>query len=436
MNGGAIKSIVIIGGGFAGLAVARALADVPVQVTLIDRHNHHVFQPLLYQVATASLSPGDISAPIRSILRDQKNCQVILGRVSDIDVCKKQVSFSQGVLSYDYLVLATGVTHSYFGNDGWAPYAPGLKSMEDALTLRRRILLAFESAELNPDTDSRCKALTFAIVGAGPTGVELAGAIKEIAGKTIPDDYRNIDTRTTRVILFEGSDRVLPTFSKKLSLRAKRDLEEMGVEVRLNSIVTEIDGGGVCVGKQCISARNVFWAAGVKAPSISKCLGAPLDGVGRVLVCDDLTIPDHPEVFVVGDLAAIHMADSEEFVPGVAPAAIQMGQYAGKVIASEIEKGVERKERAPFLYHDKGAMAVIGKSKAVVQFGKWRFGGFFAWLLWAVVHIFFLIGFKNRLIVTINWFWSWLLNARDVRLIVGDPPSEAANEEQTLLEDR
>ncbi len=414
---GTIKSVVVIGGGFAGLAVARALADVPVQVTLIDRHNHHVFQPLLYQVATASLSPGDISAPIRSILRDQKNCQVILGRVNDIDVSKKQVSFSQGVLSYDYLVLATGVTHSYFGSDGWAQYAPGLKSMEDALTLRRRILLAFESAELTPDADSRSKALTFAIVGAGPTGVELAGAIKEIAGKTIPNDFRNIDTKTTRVILFEGSDRVLSTFPEELSLRAKRDLEEMGVEVRLNSIVTGIDDSGVRVGKECISARNVFWAAGVKAPSISKCLRAPLDSVGRVLIREDLTIPDHPEVFVVGDLAAIHMADSEEFVPGVAPAAIQMGQYAGKVIVNEIKKGAERKERAPFLYHDKGTMAVIGKSKAVVQFGKWRFGGFFAWLLWAVVHIFFLIGFKNRISVMAQWTWSYLFSRRGARLI-------------------
>ena len=432
---GSIKSVVIIGGGFAGLAVARALGESSVAVTLIDRCNHHVFQPLLYQVATASLSPGDISAPIRSILRDQKNCQVVLGKVSDIDVSKKQVAFTHGVLSYDYLVLATGVTHSYFGNDGWTQFAPGLKTVEDALELRRRILLAFESAELNSNSSARSKALTFAIVGAGPTGVELAGAIKEIAGNTIPNDYRNIDTRTTRVILFEGSDRVLPTFSTELSQRAKRDLEEMGVEVRLESIVTEIDDSGVLVGDERILARNVFWAAGVKAPSISQCLGVPLDGVGRVLVRDDLTIPDHPEVFIVGDLAAIRMAGSEEFVPGVAQAAIQMGRYAGEAIAQEIEKGEERREQVPFVYHDKGSMAVIGKSKAVVQLGRWKFGGFIAWLLWAVVHIFFLIGFKNRLIVTINWFWSWLLNARDVRLIVGDAAAEVGTKREASSED-
>lgn len=412
-----MQSVIIIGGGFAGLAAARALANAPVQVMLIDQRNHHVFQPLLYQVATASLSPGDISAPIRTILRDQQNCRVLLGKVTDIDVATKRVTFTRGVGVYDYLILAAGVTHSYFGNDEWANEAPGLKTIKDAIEIRRRILLAFESAEYEGSKKARSEALTFAIVGAGPTGVELAGAIKEIAGKTIPNDYRNIDTTTTRVILFEGGDRVLPTFSKELSMRAQEDLEKMGVEIRLRCKVTNIDKSGVFVSGEHIRARNIFWAAGVKAQPIGRSLGVPLDGFGRVQVEPDLSIQAHPEIFVAGDLAAVRGIAAGEFVPGVAPAAIQMGQYVGRTISDEVG-GCGRGERIPFLYRDRGSMAVIGKSRAVAEIQRWKFGGFFAWLLWAIVHIFSLIGFRNRISVAINWFWSWLLNARDVRLIV------------------
>jgi NADH dehydrogenase len=415
-----LPRVFIVGGGFAGLAAAKALAGAPVDVTVIDRRNHHVFQPLLYQVATASLSPADISAPIRSVLRGQQNCDVVLAEITRVDIANKRLLTSSGQARYDYLILAAGATHAYFGRDEWAPLAPGLKTIEDATELRRRILLAFESAEHEGSDEARRAVLTFGIVGAGPTGVELAGAIKEIAGQTIPSDYRHIDTRTTRVVLFEGGDRLLPTFAPSSSARAQRHLEQMGVEVRLKSMVTNITPQGIYLGDEFIPVRNVFWAAGVKASPLGQSLGVPLDRAGRVMVGPDLAIPGHPEVFVAGDMAAARSADTGKPVPGVAQGGIQMGRYAGQIIASEVRGRSMPASRTPFVYHDKGAMAVIGKARAVAEIGRFKFGGFPAWLAWGGIHIAFLIGFRNRLQVMLAWFWNWLLNARDARLITGD----------------
>jgi NADH:ubiquinone reductase (H+-translocating) len=412
--------VFIVGGGFAGLAAAKALDGAPVEVLLSDRRNHHVFQPLLYQVATAALSPADISAPIRTVLRGQANCEVVLAEVTGVDIATRHVLVANGRLKYDYLVLAAGATHAYFGHDDWAAVAPGLKSIEDATELRRRILLAFESAEHEGSDEARRAVLTFGIVGGGPTGVELAGAIKEIAGRTIPRDYRHIDTRTTRVILFEAGDRILPTFPPSLSARAERDLERLGVEVRVSSAVTNVTAEGISIGAEFIPVRNVFWAAGVKASSLGRALGVPLDRAGRVIVGPDLTVPGHPEVFVTGDLAAATSADTGTPVPGVAQGGIQMGHYAGTVIADESRGRPAGAGRTPFVYRDKGSMAVIGKAKAVAQIGRFTCGGFLAWLLWGGIHIAFLIGFRNRVQVMIAWFWNWLLNARDARLITGN----------------
>ena len=412
--------VFIVGGGFAGLAAAKALDGAPADVTLLDRRNHHVFQPLLYQVATASLSPADISAPIRTVLRGQRNCQVALAEVARVDLARRRLVVEGGYLRYDYLVLAAGATHAYFGHDEWATIAPGLKTIEDATELRRRILLAFESAEYEGSAEDRRAVLTFGIVGAGPTGVELAGAIKEIAGQTIPEDYRHIDTRTTRVILFEAGDRVLPPFPPDLSARAQRDLERMGVEVRLKSMVTNVTRDGIYLGSEFIPVRNVFWAAGVKASPLGATLGVPVDRAGRVIVGPDLTVPGYPEVFVAGDLAAANSADTGKPVPGVAQGGIQMGAYAGETIARELNGRSGPDTRKPFVYRDKGSMAVIGKARAVAQVGRLKVGGFLAWLLWGGVHIMFLIGFRNRVQVLLSWFWNWLLNARDARLITGD----------------
>ena len=411
--------VLIVGGGFAGLAAAKALAKAPVLVTLVDQRNHHVFQPLLYQVATAALSPADISAPIRSVLRHQHNCEVVLAEAQSVDLEHRRLVLDSCEIEYDYLVLAAGATHSYFGHDEWAAHAPGLKCIEDATELRRRLLLAFESAEYEADEVARRAALTFAIVGGGPTGVELAGAIKEIAGQTIPEDYRYIDTTTTRVILFEGMDRLLPPFPPKLSTRAKRDLERMGVEVRLGEMVTDINADGIRVGDEFVTVRNVFWAAGVKASPIAESLGVTLDRVGRVRVEPDLSVPSHPEVFVVGDLAAAQSADNDKPVPGVAQAAVQMGRHVGRIIASESAGHASPHERPPFAYRDKGMMAIIGKARAVAWIGRLKLGGTLAWLLWGGVHIAFLIGFRNRMQVMTSWLWNWLVNARDARLITG-----------------
>ncbi|WP_406697365.1 NAD(P)/FAD-dependent oxidoreductase [Singulisphaera sp. Ch08] len=440
MSSKPLPKVYIVGGGFAGLAAAKALAGAPVELTVIDRRNHHVFQPLLYQVATASLSPADISAPIRATLRGQKNCQVVMVEVLGVDVANRRLLMEGGHVRYDYLILAAGATHAYFGHDDWATIAPGLKSIEDATELRRRILLAFESAEYEGSAEARRAALTFGIVGAGPTGVELAGAIKEIAGKTLPKDYRHIDTRTTRVIVFQGGDRVLPQFATELSERAQRDLERMGVEVRLNSHVSNVTPEGVYVGDEFTPLRNVFWAAGVKASPLGQSLGVPLDRAGRVVVGPDLTIPGHPEVFITGDMAAANSADTGKSIPGVAQGGIQMGGYAGQTIANEVAGRSLPTGRPAFSYWDKGSMAVIGKSKAVAQVGHWKFGGFFAWLMWGVIHVAFLVGFRNRIQVLISWFWNWLLNARDARLITGDArldiqiprPPEFIRDDQSL----
>ena len=415
-----LPHVLIIGGGFAGIAAAKALDGAPARVTLLDRRNHHVFQPLLYQVATASLSPADISAPIRTVLRRQKNCEVVLAEVVGVDAANRRLMLRGGLVPYDYLILAAGATHAYFGHDEWAAIAPGLKSIEDATLLRRRILLAFESAEYEDSVEARRAALTFGLVGGGPTGVELAGAIKEIAGQTIPEDYRHIDTRTTRVILFEAGDRVLPTYPPKLSARARRDLERMGVEVRLNAAVTDLTPGAIHVGAERIVVGNVFWTAGVKASPLGESLGVPVDRTGRVVVGPDLTIPGHPELFVVGDMASAVSADTGKPIPGVAQAGIQTGRYAGRTVAREVAGRSSPNERDPFVYRDKGLLAIIGKAKAVAAIGRFRVAGFPAWLLWGGVHIAFLIGFRNRLLVLLSWFWSWLLNARDARLITGD----------------
>jgi NADH dehydrogenase len=342
-----------------------------------------------------------------------------MAKVLGVDIVGRRLLLKGGYSTYDFLVMAAGATHSYFGHDEWATVAPGLKSLEDATELRRRILLAFESAEYEGSETARRAALTFGIVGAGPTGVELAGAIKEIAAQTIAKDFKHIDTRTTRVIIFEGHDRVLPPFPPKLSTRAQRDLERMGVEVRLKSVVTNITAEGIYVGQEFTPVRNVFWAAGVAASPLGKSLGVPQDRAGRVVVGPDLTIPGHPEVFITGDMAAATSADTGKAVPGVAQAGMQMGHYAGTIIAAEAaSRSVAA--RKPFVYHDKGSMAVIGKAKAVAQIGKFELGGFIAWLIWGGIHITFLIGFRNRLQVLMSWFWNWLINARDARLITGD----------------
>jgi NADH dehydrogenase len=368
-----------------------------------------------------------------------------MAEITGVDVTRKRLMLAAGYIPYDYLILAAGATHAYFGHDEWAPLAPGLKSLDDATELRRRILLAFESAEYEGDEAARRAALTFGIVGAGPTGVELAGAIMEIAGKTLPEDYKHIDTRTTRVVLFEGADRVLPPFPKELSARAHRDLERMGVEVRLKSIVTNITPQGVSIGDELIPVRNVFWAAGVKASPLGRSLNVPLDRAGRVIVGPDLTIPGHPEVFVVGDMAAAKSADTNEPVPGVAQGGIQMGRYAAQLIAREVAGRSAPADRRGFVYRDKGSMAIIGKAKAIARIGNWNVGGFLAWLLWGGIHIMFLVGFRNRVLVLLRWFWGWLLNARDARLITGDaridvevplPPDFVANDVPAALEQR
>jgi NADH dehydrogenase len=412
------QRVIIVGGGFGGLAAAKALAAAPVELLVIDRRNHHVFQPLLYQVATASLSPAQIAAPIRSILARQANCEVVLAEITAVDLKEKQLRFSNRVVGYDYLIVATGCRHDYFGNTEWAKLAPGLKDIEDALELRKRILMAFETAEYEPNDLDRNAVLTFAIVGGGATGVELAGAIQEIAGKTLPLDYRHIDTRTTRVLLFEGGSRLLDSFDVRLSRIAKRDLESMGVEVRLKSRVTKITPEGLWIGDEFIGVKNIFWAAGVKGSPLGVSLGAALDRVGRVIVNADLTIAGEPNVFVVGDMAAAQCGRTGKGIPGVAQAAIQMGRFAGETIAGEV--GAEKRNtRKAFIYQDKGSMAVIGKAKAVAQVGGMKIGGFLAWLIWGGIHIAFLVGFRNRMQVMLSWLWAWFTNSRDARLILG-----------------
>lgn len=409
-----IPHVVILGGGFAGLRCARALRGVPVRITLIDRSNHHLFQPLLYQVATASLSPSDIASPIRSILKRQTNLEVWMGEAVDVDVDRRVVLLRDGEIPYDYLVVATGVTHAYFGRDDWAPHAPGLKTVDDALEIRRRFLLAFETAEREADEAARRRLLTFVIVGAGPTGVELAGAMAEIARQVMPREFRSIDTTTARILLVEGADRVLPGYPPSLSAKARRQLERLGVEVRTGARVTEIEEGAVWIGDERIEAGNVFWAAGVAASPLGARLGAEVDRAGRVKVAPDLSVPGHPEVFVAGDLAAVEQDGRR--VPGVAPAAMQMGRHVARAIRADLEG----RPRPVFRYFDKGSLATIGRAAAVAEIAGLKLSGLVAWLVWVFVHILYLIGFRNRLVVMVQWAWAYLMYQRGVRLITGD----------------
>ncbi|MEX1182784.1 MAG: NAD(P)/FAD-dependent oxidoreductase [Gemmatimonadota bacterium] len=416
----ATPHVVIVGGGFGGLYAARALKDVPVRVTVIDRRNFHLFQPLLYQVATASLSPADIASPIRSVLRDQRSAQVWLGEVVDVDEAGKQVRLADGVaVSYDYLILATGATHAYFGHDEWAAHAPGLKTVDDATEIRRRFLLAFESAEREADAETRRRLLTFVIVGGGPTGVELAGAMAEIARQAMPRDFRAIDTKAARILLLEGLDRVLPTYPQDLSEKARRQLARLGVEVRTGALVTDIGSDHVQVGDERIGAHNVFWAAGVSASALGARLGAETDRAGRVRVQPDCSVPGHPDIFVVGDLASLDRADGRP-VPGVAQGAIQMGRHAARQIVRDL-RGASRE---PFSYRDRGDLATIGRAAAVARLGRVKLSGFVAWLIWVVVHIMYLIGFRNRILVMMQWAWAYVSYSRGIRLITGETRPE------------
>ena len=415
-----MKRIVILGGGFAGLNAAKALRRARVAVTLVDRHNHHLFQPMLYQVATAALSPGDIASPIRSVLRDNRNTEVLLDEADRVDLAERTVHLASGrVLPYDYVIIATGARHSYFGRDEWERLAPGLKELEDAFAVRRRILLAFEQAEQEQDPAVREALLTFVIVGAGPTGVEVAGALAEIKSYTLERDFRNINPRAAKVIVMEGGPRVLPSYPAELSDKARKTLERLGVDVRTDTMVNDISPDGVTTSGGNTAARTVIWAAGNVASPLLKTLGVPLDRQGRVPVEPDCTIPGHPEAFVLGDAAAF--TEGGRILPGVCPVAIQMGKYAASVIRREAaaEGGAQRR---PFHYFDKGQLAVIGRGRAVADIGKAHFAGFVAWLLWIFVHIFFLIGFRNRLIVLLEWGISYFTYSRGARLITYDRP--------------
>lgn len=411
--------VVIVGGGFGGLYAAKVLRRAPVRLTIVDKANHHLFQPLLYEVATAALSPADIAAPIRRIFRRSRNVNVLLAEAQSIDVKQRIVRLRDGAVTYDYLVVATGATHSYFGNQPWARFAPGLKTIEDAVEIRRRFLLAFEAAEREADPEARRAKLTFVVVGAGPTGVEMAGTMAELARRAIPRDFRFIDTSTARVILVEALDRVLPAYHGSLSARAKRDLERLGVEVRLNSKVTHIDGEGVRIGDERVEAENVVWAAGVQASPLGASLGAPTDASGRVVVEPDLSIPGHREVFVIGDMARVKDSRTGEDVPGVAPAAMQMGRFAARLICKEVAGKQADHRRPAFHFVNKGMLATIGRAKAVGTVFGMRVVGVLAWLLWAGVHIAFLIGFRNRVLVILQWSWAYLAFQRGARLITG-----------------
>ena len=409
--------VVIVGAGFGGLAAATALKGAPVEVTVIDRHNYHLFQPLLYQVATAALSPADIAQPIRAILSRQRNAEVLLGRVTGIDPQAREVVLGARRIPYDQLVIATGARHAYFGHDEWEPFAPGLKKIEDATEIRRRILLAFEEAEAESDPERRARLLTFVVVGGGPTGVELAGAIAELARQTIAADFRHIDPRQARVLLVEAGPRLLPALPERLSGFAKRALERLGVEVRLETMVTGVDADGVTMGAERLPAETVLWAAGVAASPAARWLGVAHDRAGRVRVEPDLTLPGHPEIFVIGDTALATDTHGEP-LPGIAPAAKQAGAYVGKVIRARARG---RKAPKPFHYRHLGNLATIGRKAAVADFGRFRLKGRLAWWLWGLAHIFFLIGFRNRLAVALDWFWSYLTFQRGARLITGSP---------------
>jgi NADH dehydrogenase len=427
---GPLPHVVILGAGFGGLNAARALKRAPVRITVIDRANHHLFQPLLYQVATAALSPADISAPIRRILRRQNNVEVLLAEATAIDLPSRRVVLADGEVDYDFLIVATGATHAYFGHEDWELLAPGLKTLKDALQIRQRILIAFEIAEREPDKRLRHEWMTFVIVGAGPTGVELAGTLAEVARQTLARDFRHIDTAEARVVLVEAATKVLGTFEDTLSAKAQDQLKRLGVDVRLGLPVSEITALGVQVGSEWIGARTIIWAAGVAASPLARSLNVPLDRAGRVLVEPDLTVPGHDNVYVIGDLA--HLEQEGKPVPGIAPAAMQEGRQA----ASNLLRSLGGQERLPFRYHDKGMLATIGRGAAVAHIGSIRASGHLAWLLWLFVHIFFLIGFRNRLLVMIQWAWSYITFDRGARLITEGLTRPLVSNRQKTEEDR
>jgi NADH dehydrogenase len=410
---GAAPHIVIIGAGFGGLEAAVALARAPARVTIIDAHNYHLFQPLLYQVATAALSPADIAAPIRHILSQQKNAHVVLGRVTGIDAQNRLVRLDGRTIPYEYLIVATGAQHAYFSHDEWAAFAPGLKTIDDATRLRRKILLAFEMAENQPDLDERRRLTSFIVIGGGPTGVELAGAIAELAKSTLAADFRAIDPTMSRIVLVEAGPRILPSFPERLSAVAKRDLERLGVEVRVNAPVTDCDADGVTTSAGRINGRTIIWAAGVAASPAAQWLQAPHDNAGRVEVEADLSAPGHREIFVIGDAARVLDAKGK-LLPGVAPVAKQEGKYVAALLKARI---AGRAAPPAFRYRDLGNLATIGRSAAVVDFGFVRLTGYLAWIAWSIAHIYFLIGFRNRLAVALNWLWAYLTYQRGARLI-------------------
>jgi NADH dehydrogenase len=414
--------VVIVGAGFGGLSAAKALAGAPFDVTLIDRHNYHLFQPLLYQVATAGLSPAEIASPVRSILRDIRNVSVVLARVEGVDLESREVRAEGRRIPFDRLILATGAQHAYFGHDDWAAYAPGLKTIDDATYLRRRILLAFEKAEGEPDPAERRALLNFVIVGGGATGVEMAGAIAELAKRALARDFRSIDPREARIILVEASARLLAPFDPRLSEAAKRALEQLGVEVRLGAAVTDCDAGGVILQNERIAARTLIWAAGVMASPAGQWLGAPTDRAGRVLVAPDLSVPGRSDIFVIGDAACAIGADGKPLA-GVAPVAKQQGQYVARLLKARAGGG----DRPPFRYRDFGALATIGRKRAVAEIGGLKLKGFIAWLIWSFAHIFYLIGFRNRLVVAMSWAWSYVTFQRGARLITGLSGSNVRN---------
>jgi NADH:quinone reductase (non-electrogenic) len=404
--------IVIVGAGFGGLKAARALQHANARITVIDRQNHHLFQPLLYWVATAGLSPADISSPIRSILRKQKNTEVLMGEVTGVDLARQRVLMGEQAVPYDYLVLATGAHDNYFGHSEWQRYAPGLKTIVDATSIRRKILLAFEAAERELDPQKVKSLLTFVLVGAGPTGVEMSGAIAELAHKALAADFRHIDTRSARIILVEAAPRILTTFPESLARKTKRRLEHMGVEVIEGRPVEEVDERGVVVGGERIEAHTIIWSAGVSASPAGKWLGAEVDRAGRVKVESDLSLPGHPNVFVIGDTASVTQGGKP--LPGVAPVAMQAGEYVASLIVQRI---AGKEQRKPFRYFNKGNLATVGRSYALVDLGKVRMAGFLAWVTWLVVHIFYLIGFRNRVVALFQWAWTYLTYNRGARLI-------------------
>ncbi|NKJ23173.1 NAD(P)/FAD-dependent oxidoreductase [Dyella sp. SG609] len=407
--------IVILGGGFGGMAAAHRLDDASLRVTLVDRRNHHLFQPLLYQVATAGLSAPSIAAPLRQILRKQRNVTVLLDEAQGIDLAHKRVLLAQGPLDYDYLIVATGATHAYFGHDDWARHAPGLKTLDDAFAIRRRVLLAFEHAEREDEPARRQAWLNFVVVGGGATGVELAGTLAEIARHTLPREFRRSDPRQANILLVEAGPRVLPAFAPELSAKARKQLEKLGVQVRTDTAVTAIGSDSVQLGNETLASRTVLWAAGVAASPLGQHLGVPLDRAGRVLVTPELAVPGHPEVFVVGDLASVTQADGKP-VPGIAPAAKQMGRYVADAILARLGG---RAAPAPFRYRDDGTLATIGRLSAVAQFGRVKLSGVLAWWVWLVAHVYFLIGFRNRLVVLLDWAWSYWTYQRHARIVTG-----------------